>query len=187
MYVMQGLVFSLPANNAQMPGRVILDHLAFVEAFPELKGPLHAKVHEQGDASALIVDDSPDSCDTWEISSQITLPHGDLWTSYEKKGYSPTPAQALLCPALSPGYSVAHNDWGYFDIDLLEDLKWSPEPLKELEIDFNRKEILKDLIMDHQSKSWSNETVPGKGEGLIFLLYGPPGCGKTLTAGEYPL
>jgi len=27
------------------------------------------------------------------------------------------------------------------------------------------------------------DIVPGKGKGLVFLLYGKPGLGKTLTAG----
>ena len=30
---------------------------------------------------------------------------------------------------------------------------------------------------------WSVDFVQGKGEGRIFLLYGKPGVGKTLTAG----
>ena len=186
MYAIHGRVMSQTADNAQMPGRIILDHLAFVEAFPELNSPLHNKAREHGEDSAQIIQESLGPADVWKISSQITLPHGDLWRCFEKKGYNPTPAQALLCPASSPGYSLTQNDWGYFDIDLLKDVEWAPNPIKELEIDPIQKEMLKDLIMDHHSKAWSNEVVPGKGEGLIFLLYGPPGCGKTLTAGEHP-
>lgn len=32
--------------------------------------------------------------------------------------------------------------------------------------------------------AWSADFVKGKGEGLIFLLHGKPGVGKTYTAGE---
>jgi DNA polymerase III delta prime subunit len=30
-----------------------------------------------------------------------------------------------------------------------------------------------------------DDIISGKGKGLIFLLTGPPGLGKTLTAGVY--
>lgn len=36
------------------------------------------------------------------------------------------------------------------------------------------------------SSTWSADYVKGKGEGLIFLLHGKPGVGKTYTAGQYP-
>jgi SpoVK/Ycf46/Vps4 family AAA+-type ATPase len=36
-----------------------------------------------------------------------------------------------------------------------------------------------------QAKQWSPDFVKGKGEGLIFLLHGKPGVGKTYTAGIY--
>jgi len=32
--------------------------------------------------------------------------------------------------------------------------------------------------------SWGADLVPGKGQGQIFLLHGPPGVGKTFTAGN---
>lgn len=32
--------------------------------------------------------------------------------------------------------------------------------------------------------TWSADFIRGKGEGLIFLLHGKPGVGKTYTAGE---
>jgi DNA polymerase III delta prime subunit len=32
---------------------------------------------------------------------------------------------------------------------------------------------------------WSADFVKGKGNGLIFLLHGSPGTGKTCTAGQY--
>ncbi len=35
------------------------------------------------------------------------------------------------------------------------------------------------------AKVSSTDFIKGKGEGLIFLLHGPPGVGKTCTAGEF--
>ena len=40
-------------------------------------------------------------------------------------------------------------------------------------------------VMGQQTvKKWSPDFVKGKGEGLIFLLHGKPGVGKTYTAGN---
>lgn len=177
--------FSEFANNSQLPGRVILDHLAFGEAFPELNRPLYNKAHKYGEDVGQRDVVSSDPTNAWKISSRRTVSREGLWRTSKKDGYIPTDAQALLCPASSPGYSLDQKDWGYFNIDLLRDVHWIPNPIDELEMDDIQKKNLKDLILDHYSKAWSNEIVPGKGEGLIFLLHGPPGCGKTLTAGKY--
>jgi len=167
-----------------MPGRVILDYLAFVDAFPDLRCPLHNKKRRTSEKSAHVTG-SVIPADVWKISSQKTLSRGDLWQCFDKQVYNKTDAQALLCPALSPGYSLVKKEWAYFDIDLLEAVEWAPNPLRELEMGTERKYLLRDLIMEHSSKPQSNGIVSGKGEGLIFLLYGPPGCGKTLTAGKH--
>ncbi len=167
-----------------MPGRVILDHLAFAEAFrnsADLFTPRKAKRRREVNKSLtpLVLPI------LWKISSKITLQRGDLWGSFEKKDYEPTDAHALLCPASSAGYNLNKKEWGYFDIDLLEEVQWAPGALQRLEINQVRKGILKDLIMEHHSKPQSNEIIPGKGGGVDISPLRAPGCGKTLTAGKH--
>ena len=167
-----------------MTGRVILDYLAFVDAFPELRSSLHNKKRrtnkKSGDDTSLVV-----SPNVWKISSQVSLSRGDLWQCFDKQDYKWTEEQLLLCPGFSPGYSLVKKEWAYFDIDLLEDVNWALDPLADLEMGTEWKYLLRDLIMEHDSKPKSHGIISTKGEGLIFLLYGPPGCGKTLTAGKY--
>jgi SpoVK/Ycf46/Vps4 family AAA+-type ATPase len=43
-----------------------------------------------------------------------------------------------------------------------------------------RKRMIKALV--RHSNDTFHDIVSGKGEGSVFLLFGPPGCGKTLTA-----
>ena len=45
------------------------------------------------------------------------------------------------------------------------------------------KNLIVQMISGHDP-SRDVDFVSGKGRGLIFLLSGPPGCGKTLTAGK---
>jgi signal recognition particle GTPase len=40
------------------------------------------------------------------------------------------------------------------------------------------------IALENQQSPWSADFVKGKGEGLIFLLHGKPGVGKTYTAGR---
>lgn len=41
------------------------------------------------------------------------------------------------------------------------------------------------FMHESEQSSWSADFVTGKGEGLIFLLHGKPGVGKTYTAGQF--
>ena len=184
MFPTQVFVLVQSANDPQVSGRVILDHQAFVEAFPELSNALHDKTCEHGEDNVQVKEEPLDPADIWRVFPRTTSHRGNLWRHIPKEDYSPTPAAALLCPASSPGYSLEHKDWGYFDVDLLKDVEWIPNPTEGLNIDLTRKALLNDLVMDHYTKASSSGIASGKGEGLIFLLHGPPGCGKTLTAGN---
>lgn len=174
-----------------MSGRVILDYNAFIQAFSALSMPLHSEgVSTSGDGN----DDevaSPDgvagtASSSWKLSSKITIPQAGIWSCHDQEIFELTPAQALLCPALSVGYSLQQKEWGYFDVDLLNDVAWAEEPVQRLEIPELHKDVLMDLIMEHNTKPVDTSVAAGKGEGLLFLLSGPPGCGKTLTAGKFP-
>jgi len=81
----------------------------------------------------------------------------------------------------------------YFDIEFISDINWSPEgddPMSKLILGSTDIDILKALSRTHGNQApsvWSADFIPGKGEGQIFLLHGPPGTGKTYTVGKLPL
>lgn len=67
---------------------------------------------------------------------------------------------------------------------MIEDLVMDPDRkdiLVSLASSFSRKDKAVNPIAD---RFWSADFVQGKGSGLIFLLHGHPGVGKTCTAGE---
>jgi hypothetical protein len=57
--------------------------------------------------------------------------------------------------------------------------------IENLVMDDRRLKILKSLAESFamRSEMWTADFVEGKGNGLIFLLHGAPGVGKTFTAG----
>ena len=81
----------------------------------------------------------------------------------------------------------------YFDIEFISVINWSPEgddPMSKLILGSTDIDILKALSRTHRNQTpnvWSADFIPGKGEGQIFLLHGPPGTGKTYTVGKLHL
>jgi hypothetical protein len=81
------------------------------------------------------------------------------------------------------GFSLTSKCWGDVLVDGLSDIQWKPNIFDLLVLDTGRKRMIEALVRHHHGgSSGFSDLVQGKGEGTIFLLYGPPGVGKTLTA-----
>ncbi|KDQ15093.1 hypothetical protein BOTBODRAFT_187496 [Botryobasidium botryosum FD-172 SS1] len=63
----------------------------------------------------------------------------------------------------------------------VRDVDWSKHPFDSIEILDSRKALLKSLAQEH-IKTFFEDFVEEKGQGLVFNLYGSPGVGKTLIA-----
>lgn len=77
------------------------------------------------------------------------------------------------------GFSFNSKQWGQFNVDNIEDIKFREDAFDYLVLEEKRKHILKALIT--HSQSIFNDIVDDKSSGCIFLLEGSPGTGKTLT------
>ncbi|CAJ1952298.1 unnamed protein product [Cylindrotheca closterium] len=78
------------------------------------------------------------------------------------------------------GFSFTSNSWGEVLVDGLSDIQFDETVFDSLVLPASRKRMVKALVR-HSSDSFQ-DIIAGKGEGSVFLLYGPPGVGKTLTA-----
>jgi SpoVK/Ycf46/Vps4 family AAA+-type ATPase len=78
------------------------------------------------------------------------------------------------------GFSFTSKTWGEVLVDGLSDIDFDETVFDNLVLPAARKRMVKALV--RHSNDAFNDIVSGKGEGSVFLLYGPPGCGKTLTA-----
>jgi SpoVK/Ycf46/Vps4 family AAA+-type ATPase len=97
------------------------------------------------------------------------------------------PDDALLCPGRVKGFALTEKLWAEFRVDALEEIKWNKEAYERLEMDESTKQIIEALVESHRKHSKFNvaefdDIIAGKGLGLVLLLQGPPGLGKTLTA-----
>jgi SpoVK/Ycf46/Vps4 family AAA+-type ATPase len=70
-------------------------------------------------------------------------------------------------------------------VEHIQDIRWNSGVFENrLVLQEDKKELVKALVTVHIEKSHDIKTdfLDGKGEGLIILLHGGPGTGKTLTA-----
>lgn len=79
-----------------------------------------------------------------------------------------------------------HSDADEFAVDLDVDkfhlVTWNRDAFKRLVLEEKTKEMIHALVDIQTATKKMDDIITGKGNGLIVLLHGSPGTGKTLTA-----
>jgi hypothetical protein len=86
-----------------------------------------------------------------------------------------------------PGFSLSAKRWCFFELDRMTEFEYNTRAFESLALPDDQKAMLSSLVRVHTEELQFDDLVKGKGKGLIFLLHGEPGVGKTLTAGTYLL
>ena len=110
------------------------------------------------------------------------------WGEYPTFPMSPdglSEEDLLICHYEVPGYSLASKTWGAFYIDHIQEIDYNVEAFSNLVFAEDKKRLIQSLVQRSTQDDGFDDLIKGKGKGLIFLLHGPPGVGKTFTAGEY--
>ncbi|KKK13016.1 hypothetical protein P175DRAFT_0492393 [Aspergillus ochraceoroseus IBT 24754] len=88
-----------------------------------------------------------------------------------------------ICSPIVVGFSFGAKLWGGLGMDYCRVIQWGYDAFNSLVLDPNKKKLVRALVTQHTYKGEHfDDIVAGKGKGLIGLLSGRPGCGKTLTA-----
>src|SRR5271168_3482041 len=70
-----------------------------------------------------------------------------------------------------------------FSVDLVQEIVWDKYAFDKLVISQDCKDLILAVAESQiQHKENFDDVIQGKGKGMIMLLSGPPGVGKTLTA-----
>lgn len=81
------------------------------------------------------------------------------------------------------GYSLKLKKWGEFAVDNIKEIVWNDRAFPSLMLPSGYKDLILSFVEGQASnKNNFDDIVEGKGLGLIMLLVGTAGTGKTLTA-----
>ncbi|KAF2139756.1 uncharacterized protein K452DRAFT_320350 [Aplosporella prunicola CBS 121167] len=87
-----------------------------------------------------------------------------------------------LFPANIFGFDMMEKKWVNLRVDCISPITWNKTSFETLELKFEKKMLIKALVSNKIASDRATDVVAGKGTGLILLLHGGPGTGKTLTA-----
>lgn len=94
-----------------------------------------------------------------------------------------TDEQRMMANASVRGFSFAEKQWLDFFIDQTSAIEWNEQAFDQLVLPELQKHLVKALVSEHTQKETTfDDIIKGKGKGLVLVLHGPPGVGKTLTA-----
>ncbi|KAG4269058.1 hypothetical protein FPRO04_12290 [Fusarium proliferatum] len=91
----------------------------------------------------------------------------------------------LICGPTVLGFCLGGKKFLEFAVAHISNITWMPSSYDDVKIPDAQKKAIWALTHTYFSDDTENgleDIVQGKGRGINFLLYGPPGVGKTLTA-----
>ena len=92
--------------------------------------------------------------------------------------------QLSICHYEVAGFAFSQKRWCLFNIDSIREVEYNMEAFEFLRLPKGQKEIIHSLVKVHKDERLVfDDVIKGKGKGMVFLLHGTPGTGKTLTAG----
>jgi hypothetical protein len=113
----------------------------------------------------------------------VFSPDGDQVNLKDQKPMKLSPYHQMLCRSRTRGYSLKIKRWLEFFVPLVGDIVWNEDAFDRLVLPDDQKELVLSFSESQvQNRAAFDDVISGKGRGIIMLLSGPPGVGKTLTA-----
>ncbi|KAL2075373.1 hypothetical protein VTL71DRAFT_316 [Oculimacula yallundae] len=108
---------------------------------------------------------------------------GEIGPERMSSDLAPEEDEILLClPNTIPGFNLITKSWTSLDVSRITPVKWKSRAFKSLILRRSDKELILALVTNKFLAKKSPDETAAKGSGLMILLHGPPGVGKTMTA-----
>ncbi|TQV94676.1 AAA family ATPase [Cordyceps javanica] len=171
----------------QVKGTVMIDSLSYNRYGPTVPSlGTWARTVDEMDCSCI-------ECRRNEELSKMTRRHYDSanWTQSDDAWAA---EQFVLCPPWVLGYVLREKQWAQLQVNLVHkrsdernDAYFKKLKLSGRDSGIQTKQMLMNLVKHHATAGGKDDDqvddiIQDKGKGLVILLYGPPGVGKTSTA-----
>ncbi|KAJ6785835.1 hypothetical protein PWT90_09167 [Aphanocladium album] len=144
---------------------------------------------KQGSSSSAAKGESSDSCgkNTPASSGADTGGRGAKAASDDGEDELPralTEEDYILASPVVLGFAFAEKQWLEFKVSNVQEVKWNDQAWDSLVLEPETKDLIKALVTSRRSNASKtiDDVIQGKGKGLVTVLHGAPGTGKTLTA-----
>lgn len=87
-----------------------------------------------------------------------------------------------MAPLSMKGFNLKTKKWVDLSIDRFAEVQWNTGAFQSLVLHGKTKRLIQALISNQIEAELATDIISGKGNGIIMLLHGGPGTGKTLTA-----
>ncbi|KAI1503006.1 P-loop containing nucleoside triphosphate hydrolase protein [Biscogniauxia marginata] len=176
--------------KADLKERVVVDYSSFLKRNPNQAFMLEPRdkklrdnVDSENDDDQSYNDGEQDSDDpdAKARSNRFEQFYQAIYETYRMEGIDD---MLLLSPARIPAYGLRTKNWGWVLLDELSPVKPNKAAFESLQVDKSIKDLVESLVKGHRSrkKDSFDDFTASKGKGLVMLLHGEPGTGKTLTA-----
>ena len=88
----------------------------------------------------------------------------------------------LLLPSKIRGFNLRRKKWYDLAVDRISEVRWNKEAFQKVVMDRKVKDLIRALVSKQIASEKSTDLMEVKGNGLLLLLHGGPGTGKTITA-----
>ena len=128
---------------------------------------------DEDDSSSQFFDDESDFLATPGSENDASKPKHRALTAEE----------LLLAVPYVRGYAIKTKKWLWFYVDQVEEIKFATNAFASLVLPTRQKSLIRAFVESQvKYKDDFDDVIAGKGRGMIMLLAGPPGVGKTLTS-----
>ncbi|KAL2071329.1 hypothetical protein VTL71DRAFT_12564 [Oculimacula yallundae] len=167
-------------------GKVCIDAYAYYRSCNIVKPvlrPLKPKVDEEEEEVAEAeLSDTP--YETNFTVAKVEVASAAKGPAERTEDLSPlTDEQAMLATPWVKGFDLKSKDWCELNVEDLKEMTWNDEAFEKLVLPGGEKDLAWAFVENKSiSTTEFDDFIPDKGRGLIILMFGPPGVGKTFTA-----
>jgi hypothetical protein len=134
-----------------------------------------------------------------EAETNIGITAGDIDAKAMDRDEPPSEDFAIQLPPMVLGFGLHDKKWsnsilllcsshmltkgtGHLFVENIQPITWNKDAFNRLVLHPDKKSLITAMVKEHVLSDVPADIIEGKGNGLIILLHGGPGTGKTLTA-----